>query len=156
LLAIMPMPRDLTPADTSSYVRPGLAAALRERHLAVDEVVTGHPPTDPDVAVVLERAGRYDAIVVGTISATPGSRQAELVDRLLDTGRPVVTVAMRTPWDLAAYPRAKTHVCTYSILPESMAALADALFGATAEPAFPGRLPVVIEGIAARGDGLVT
>lgn len=154
LLAIMPAPRDLTPADTSSYVRPGLAAALRERHPAVDEIVTGHPPTAAEVAGILERAGRYDGIVVGTIVATPGSTQAALVSGLLATGRPVVTVALRTPWDLAAYPAAGIHVCTYSILPESLAALASALFGASPRAPFPGRLPVAVEGIAPRGHGL--
>jgi beta-N-acetylhexosaminidase len=154
LLAIMPAPRDLTPADTSSYVRPGLAAALRARHPAVDEIVTGHPPTPGEIAGVLERAGRYDAIVVGTLVATSGSAQAALVDGLLASGRPVVTVALRTPWDLAAYPAARTHVCTYSILPESMAALASALFGVSMHAPFPGRLPVSVEGIAARGHGL--
>ena len=154
LLAIMPAPRDLTPADTSSYVQPGLAAALRERHGAVDEIVTGHPPTSAEVAGILDRAGGYDAIVVGTISATAGSTQAALVDGLLAIGRPVLTVALRTPWDLAAYPTAGTHVCTYSILPESMVALASAMFGASAKAPFPGRLPVSIDGIAERGKGL--
>ena len=156
VLAIMPAPRDLTPADTSSYVAPGLAAALRARHGAVDEIVTGHPPTDAEVAAILARASGYDAIVVGTISATADPAQAALVNALLATGRPVVTVALRTPWDLASYPRATTNVCTYSILPESMAALAAALLGegpSSAEP-FPGRLPVAIEGIAARGEGM--
>ena len=158
ILAVQPAHRDLTPADTSSYVAPGLAAALRARHGAVDEIVTAHPPTEAEVARIARRATAYDAIVVGTISATPGSTQAALVDGLLATGRPVVTVALRTPWDLAAYPRATTHLCTYSILPESMAALAAALFGVTgasgaAGAAFPGRLPVSIAGIAARGHG---
>jgi beta-N-acetylhexosaminidase len=77
--------------------------------------------------------------VVGTLSAAPGSTQAELVEELLATGRPVVTVALRTPWDLAAYPAARTHVATYSILRESMDALAAALFG---RAELPGRLPV--------------
>ena len=154
LLAIMPAPRDLTPADTSSFVRPALGAALRERHRAVDEIVTGRPPTDAEVAGVVGRASGYDAIVVGTISASRGSSQAALVDGLLATGRPVVTVALRTPWDLVAYPRAGTHVCTYSILPESIAALAATLLGETQDAPFPGRLPVAIEGLAARGHGL--
>jgi beta-N-acetylhexosaminidase len=153
ILAIMPAPRDLTPADTSSFVQPALAAAVRERHPAVDEIVTGHPPTRDEVAAILARASGYDLIVVGTISAVSGSSQAALVDGLLATGRPVVTVALRTPWDLAAYPRAGTHVATYSILPESMGALAAALFGASTGQAFPGRLPVSINGIAARGHG---
>ncbi len=144
ILAVMPAPKDLTPADTSSYVTPTLAAALREHGPEVDEVVTAHPPTDAEIAGLRERAEGYDAIVAGTISATAGSAQSDLVRALIATGRPVVTVALRTPWDLAAYPEAGTHACTYSILPESMAALAAALFGRQekGQAAFPGRLPV--------------
>jgi beta-N-acetylhexosaminidase len=79
-----------------------------------------------------------------------------------------VTVALRTPWDLAAYPQVRTHACTYSILPESMDALAAALFGRPTAVStrggggggggggsgFPGHLPVSIEGLAERGHGL--
>jgi beta-N-acetylhexosaminidase len=139
IAAIMPKPLDLTPADTSSYLAPGLAAALRTFHPDVDEVVTSHPPTAAEIAAIRDRAGEWDAIVVGTLSARPGSPQSDLVEALLGTGRPVVTVALRTPWDLAAYPAAGTHVATYSILGESMDALAAALFG---QAGFPGRLPV--------------
>jgi beta-N-acetylhexosaminidase len=156
--AIMPTPRDLTPADTSSFVASGLASALRAHHPAVDEIVTGHPPTRPEIAALRLRAEGYDLLVVGTMGVTVGSPQAELVEALAATGRPLVTVALRTPWDLAAYPRARTHACTYSILPESMDALAAALFGRAREAskaAFPGRLPVSIAGIAPRGHGLV-
>jgi beta-N-acetylhexosaminidase len=115
-------------------------------------VITSHPPTDAEIEALRGRAGGYETIVAGTIGATPGSPQAELVGALIATGRPVVTIALRTPWDLEAYPEAGTHVCTYSILPESMTALAAALFGRT-EPgtdAFPGRLPVRLAGVPAR------
>ena len=144
VLAVMPAPRDLTPADTSSFVRPSLAAALRAHHAHVDEVVTGHPPTSGEIVALRERAEQFDLLIVGTISAAPGSAQAELVSALAGSGKPLVTVALRTPWDLAAYPEAGTHVCTYSILPDSMEALAAGLFGRVdgAGPAFPGRLPV--------------
>ncbi len=155
--AIMPKPRNLTPADTSSFVTPTLAKALRAHHAAVDEVVTGQPPTPAEIGSLRERAAGWDAIVVGTISATAGSPQAALVEALLATGTPVVTVALRTPWDLAAYPAARTHVATYSILTESMVALAAALFGAggadgaagACGAAFPGRLPVRLETLVA-------
>ena len=143
ILAVMPAPKDLTPADTSSYVTPTLAAALREHGPRVDEVVTSHPPTDAEIAALRARAQDDDAIVAGTISAAVDSPQADLVRALLATGRPVVTVALRTPWDLAAYPEVGTHACTYSILPESMTALAAALFG---RAPFPGRLPVRLAG----------
>jgi beta-N-acetylhexosaminidase len=151
ILAVMPEPRDLTPADTSSYVKPTLAAALRRHHRAVDEIVTSHPPTFAEIAALRDRAAAADLVVSGTISAASGSLQARLVEELLATGRPVVTVALRTPWDLAAYPRAGTHACTYSILPESMTALATALFDPRGAAAFPGRLPVRVAGVVPAG-----
>ena len=116
----MPRPRALTPADTSDAVPPGLAAALRERLPDVDEVVTSHPPTDDEIAAVRARAFDADVVVVGTIAASADPAQVRLVEALLETGRPVVTVALRTPWDLDAYPRARTHVAAYGILPPTL------------------------------------
>ena len=46
ILAVMPQPTDLTPADTSSMVAPGLGRALRQRFRSVDEVVVGIAPTE--------------------------------------------------------------------------------------------------------------
>ena len=49
--------------------------------------------------------------------------------KLIKQGTRLITVALRMPYDLAAYPEAPTYVCTYSILPPAMEALAEALFG---------------------------
>ena len=146
ILAVMPRPRALTPADTSDSVEPGLAAALRGHWPDVREVVTSQPPTDDEIAGVVAAAADATVIVVGTIAASADPAQAALVDALLATGRPVVTVALRTPWDLGAYPRAGTHVVAYGILGPTLAALAGSLFG---ERPFRGRLPVAL------ADGLV-
>lgn len=139
MLVVMPRPTDLTPADTSSLVAPGLAAALQRHHPDVEEIVTGHPPSDAEIAGVRERALGSDLVVVGTISASLDPPQAQLVDAVLRTGVPTVTLALRTPWDLGAYPGAGTHACSYGILPPSLDALAAALFGAIP---FLGTLPV--------------
>jgi beta-N-acetylhexosaminidase len=87
-------------------------------------------------------------VVVGTLDA--GTGQAKLVAALLETGTPTVTVAMRTPYDLASYPTAPTYVCNYGILPASVDALAESLFGAP----MPGRLPVAVPGLYPVGHGL--
>ncbi|MEO8230569.1 MAG: hypothetical protein ABI628_12520 [Chloroflexota bacterium] len=67
---------------------------------------------------------------------------------LLGVGVPTVTVALGTPWDLASYPRAPVHLATYSILPESLAALAGVLSGRL-RPV--GRLPVALARDATTG-----
>jgi beta-N-acetylhexosaminidase len=142
ILAVMPQPTDLTPADTSSLVQPGLAAAIRARHRQTSEVIIDQEPSDVEVASVLEAATGHDLIVVGTIDA--GQGQANLMTELVATEKPVVAVALRTPYDLSRYPSARTYVCTYGIHPASMEALAAALFG---EGSFPGRLPAAVPGI---------
>jgi beta-N-acetylhexosaminidase len=87
-------------------------------------------------------------VVIGTTWA--GAEQADLVRRVLAVGTPVVTVALRTPFDLAAYPEAPAHLCTYSIHPPSMEALADVVFGMAPTT---GRLPAAIPGLYPRGHG---
>lgn len=150
LLAVMPTPSDLTPADTSSRVTPGLATALREHHPNVREIVTSPLPQPSEIAAVAERARESAVAVIGTIWAGP--EQEAMVEAVTATGTPTVTVALRTPFDLATYPQATTHLCTYSIQPPSMKALAEVLFGV--EPA-RGRLAAAIPGLYLRGHGVV-
>jgi beta-N-acetylhexosaminidase len=153
VLAVMPRPANLTPADTSATVAPGLAAAIRSRHPLVDEVVTGMPPTSEDIAALRRRVSEYEyrLAVVGTINAWFDSGQVDVVNWLLSSGVPVVTVALRVPWDLARYPAAATHVCTYSILPPSLDALVGGLWG---DVPFRGRLPAAIPALYPTGHGL--
>lgn len=150
LLAVMPEPSDLTPADTSSRVVPGLAAALRCHHPNVREIVTSPRPRPDEIAAVVDAARGCAAVVVGTIWAGP--EQAALVEAVAATQSPTVTVALRTPFDLASYPSAATHLCTYSIQPPSMKALAAVLFGAETAR---GRLPAAVPGLYPRGHGLL-
>ena len=151
IAVVQSMPADLTPADTSSMVRPTLASALRRRLPGVEEILLPAAPDDADIAGLDERLATFDLIVVGTFSAHLQPAQAMLAEVVLASGKPIVTVALRTPWDLLAYPSARTHVCTYGILPPSMEALAAALLG---EAPFVGRLPVDIAGLHPRGQGL--
>ena len=152
VLVVQTRPADLTPADTSSSVGPALAAALRGQLRATDELLLPDRPASADLAAARERAAGYDAVVVGTVAAHLQPAQAELARAVLAADRPTVTVALRTPWDLPAYPAARTHVCSYGALPPTMTALAAALCGAAP---FRGHLPVEMAPLYRRGHGLV-
>ena len=141
IAAVVPIPQDLTPADTSSLVRPALAPALRRYHPAVDEFFVPINPAVEDVVALAAQAGQYDLVIVGTINANEHPGQAALVRTLLDNRVPTLAVALRTPYDLQAYPAAPAYLCTYSILPPAMDALAQALWGRIP---FQGRLPVTL------------
>ena len=141
----MPRPADLTPADTSSTVAPGLAAALRRHYPDVEEIVVDQAPDAGSIAAVRARASDASAMVVGTIDGHRQPAQLELVEAIASTGTPVVAVAMRGPWDVADYPPSVTALATYSILPASLDALAAVLAG---EAEAPGRLPVAVADLA--------
>ncbi len=150
IAAVVPRPADLTPADTSSYVTPTLAAALRNYHFAVDEIIVPGAPSDADIAALVERLRGYDLIVLGTLNAFAQPGQAWLAGEVLKLGVPTIVAALRLPYDITAFPEAQTYVCTYSILEPSMRALAAALFG---ERPFEGHLPVSIPGLYPIGFG---
>jgi beta-N-acetylhexosaminidase len=141
ILAVMPRPTDLTPADTSSTVAPGLAAALRRYHADVDEVVVAPEPDDAAIAAVRDRAGAADLAVIGTIDAHRLRSQLALLEAVAGTGTPTIAAALRGPWDVDAYPAGVTSLATYSILPGSLGALAAVLFG---KAVAPGRSPVAL------------
>lgn len=143
IAAVLPKPEDLTPADTSSYELPQLAAALSRYHSHVDKFVIPIDPSASEVAVLRERLSGYDLVILGTINASEHEGQGALMNTLIETGVRLVAVAMRLPYDIQAYPAAPTYICTYSIQPPSMEALAQALFGRTP---FPGQLPVSVPG----------
>jgi len=140
VLVIEPRPRDLTPADTTSWLDPGgLAAALRERRPGAESVVVEAAISPEDIAGLRARAVAVDAVVLGTVDALGQPTVADLARALLETGRPVVAVALRAPWDAAAYPEVGTVVATFGIQPPTLRALALALAG---DAPITGRSPV--------------
>jgi beta-N-acetylhexosaminidase len=141
IAVVIPRPQDLTPADTSSYVTPELAAAARRYHRQVEEFSMDMNPAAREIEDLCARLVQYDLLIVGTINAMAHSGQARLIKKLIKQRARLIAVALRMPYDLAAYPEVATFICTYSVLPPAMEALADAIFG---EIPFRGRLPVTI------------
>jgi beta-N-acetylhexosaminidase len=157
LIVVAPPPTDLTPADTSSYLRLGLAEALREGGFAVDELSGSMDPSSVEIGALLVAVdglrGGDDAgpiVVVGTIDALVHAGQARLVEALVSAGATVVAVALRTPVDLLAYPAAPSVVATYGLQAPSLRAVAAALAGRIP---FSGQLPVRLPPDASQAPG---
>lgn len=142
ILALEPVPTNVTPADTTALYSPALSSALRAHHPNVTEIVYPQHPESGDISGAVSAAADHDLVVLGTVTATPG--QVDMAKALLATSTPVVTVALRTPFDLSTYPEAETHICTYSGHQPSMAALARRLFQ---QPEGGGSLPAAIPGL---------
>jgi len=148
ITVIAPRPGDLTPADTSSYLRLSLADALRAEGLHVAELVMELDPSDAEIAAVRAALGTMPGslAIVGTIDALAHPQQARLVSAFVEARIPTVAIALRTPLDLGAYPTVDTALATYGQQPPTLEALARAITGGIP---FQGRLPVSqTEGVA--------
>ncbi|MES9543214.1 glycoside hydrolase family 3 N-terminal domain-containing protein [Actinomadura sp. NPDC000600] len=110
---------------------------------------TGISPGQAQIDEAVAAARDQDLVVAVTnrawdIKEEPnhnGPGQMNLVKALVATGKPVVVIAVRDPYDIAWFPEATTYVATYSYTAEALRSAAKVLFGEL-DPR--GRLPVAI------------
>ncbi|MFC0534134.1 glycoside hydrolase family 3 protein [Phytohabitans kaempferiae] len=123
-----------------------LAARLAERGARATALPTGQP-SDAVIAQAVAAAAGHDLVVVQTSNALAdaAARQLRLVRALAATGKPVVVVAVRDPYELAHLPEVPAQLATFSNVPAAMAALAKVLTG---ERSPRGRLPVEVPAAA--------
>ncbi len=126
---------------TGASVTPGLAERISARGPAATAYNTGTAPTDTTIAAAVAQAQASDQVVVATNKAWTSTGQQELVTQLLATGKPVVVVAVRDPYDIAYFTDAPTYLATYSTTAISVESLTRVLFGEV-QPA--GLLPVSV------------
>jgi len=118
-----------------------LSAALGRHGVAPELFETGTAPDSATIAAAVGKAQESDLVVVATANASGSAAQRDLVSQLIATGKPVVLVATRNPYDIASLGQAQTYLASYSWSKPSMQAVARVLFGRV-EPS--GRLPVRI------------
>lgn len=139
ILVVEPRPRDLTPADTTSFVPPLLAETLASRLPGVRGIVVDDAAERATVTAAVDAARDADLVVLGTAAAHLDPAQAELARAVVAVGTPVVGVALRTVGDLAVLADVPTVLCTYGVHRPQIEALVDVLCGETDAT---GRLPV--------------
>ena len=124
-----------------------LADGLAKQGAVTTVKQTGTSPTDAQVASAVAAASTQDAVVVTTMKAwdtsvtDPRGGQQKLVKQLLATGKPVIVVATRDPYDIAYLTQAPTYLATYSYSPVAIEAVARVIGGKVAPT---GKLPVDI------------
>jgi beta-N-acetylhexosaminidase len=78
--------------------------------------------------------------------------EANVVDRLLAGGKPVIVACFGSPYLVERFPAAKTWIAAFSTADVAQRAVGRALFG---QISIGGRLPVSVPGVAPLGAGLV-
>ncbi|RJL32749.1 glycoside hydrolase family 3 protein [Bailinhaonella thermotolerans] len=122
-----------------------LAEALKEQGAAADLHETGTTPARADIDAAVAKANASDAVVVTTVNATgtgaSATQQRALVEALIATGKPVIVVGSRNPYDINALPGARTFLASYDWSRSQMRATARVITGKTRPT---GKLPVTI------------
>ncbi|MGQ4411370.1 glycoside hydrolase family 3 protein, partial [[Kitasatospora] papulosa] len=90
-----------SPSGTTGPPTTTLAGAFEELGFAATALSTGTAPTQAKIAEAVAAAAGKDAVVVGTYNVSATSSQRTLVSALAATGVPVITVAIRNPYDIA-------------------------------------------------------
>ncbi|MFB7735190.1 glycoside hydrolase family 3 protein [Streptomyces sp. NPDC056112] len=131
-----------SPSGTTGPPTGVLAAALSELGFQATALSTGTAPSAATVDKAVAAAQDADAVVVGTYNVTAGSSQKTLVERLVATGRPVIAVAIRNPYDIAQLPTVPAHLAAYSWTDVELRAAARVIAGQVRPR---GRLPVPVQ-----------
>ncbi|MFE6407722.1 glycoside hydrolase family 3 protein [Streptomyces sp. NPDC057837] len=131
-----------SPSGTTGPPTGVLAGALAELGFTATALPTGTAPSAPTIARAVAAARDVDAVVAATYNVTAGSGQQALVEQLVATGRPVVAVAIRNPYDVARLPSVPAVLAAYSWTDVEVRAAARVIAG-RARPV--GRLPVPVQ-----------
>lgn len=133
-----------SPSGTTGPPTSTLANTFGELGFTARALSTGTAPSQAKIAEAVAAAEGRDAVVVATYNVTASSSQRTLVTALVATGVPVVTVAVRNPYDVAHLTgtNVAASLAAYSWTDVELRAAARVIAG-RAEP--EGRLPVPVQ-----------
>jgi beta-N-acetylhexosaminidase len=133
-----------SPSGTTGPPTTTLAGAFQEMGYTATALSTGTAPSQAKIAEAVAAAQGKDAVVVGTYNVSATSSQRTLVSALAATGVPVITLAIRNPYDIArlAGTGYTAGLAAYSWTDVELRAAARVIAG-QAEP--QGKLPVPVQ-----------
>ncbi|WP_314223106.1 glycoside hydrolase family 3 protein [Streptomyces zaehneri] len=130
-----------SPTGTTGPPTGVLAAALTALGFRATALATGTAPSAETIAGAVTAAGGADAVVVATYNVTAADAQRTLVRQLASTGRPVVAVAVRNPYDVAQLPFVRACLAAYCWTDVELRAAARVIAGVVGPR---GKLPVPV------------
>lgn len=140
LLVLSPDPAELANVEVPIAEDTRLGDAVAAKHPAAIRTF----PLDPDPgarSALVDAAASASAVIVGSYNAQLYPGQVALVNELLATGKPVIVVGLRLPYELQSFPDVPVYLAAYDNRPVTHTAIADAIFGIRTPR---GHLPVPI------------
>lgn len=120
-------------------VTENLAKRVSARVPDTQAITTGAEPSDDQINKAVEAAKGVDTVIAVAGQAAKDPAQQKLVERLIATGKPVITVLAEGPYDAGFLNSAKTMLSSYAYNGPALEAVTKVIFG---ESAPRGKLPV--------------
>jgi beta-N-acetylhexosaminidase len=144
LLVISPQKESFTKVEDGHYPEEFLVKSIRQHHEHMNTIYISPYLTYDEREEILRTAEASDLIIIATLNAHLDRQQAELMQCLIRSDRPIIGIAVGNPYDLLAFPQLRSYLVTYEYTEPALAAAVRVLFGEI-QPC--GRLPVSLPGL---------
>ena len=144
LLILFLQPIIVSCAVDTDFPGDALVEIIQKHHTLVDTLSITYMSVQHDADVIAQAVKKADMVIVVTANANHNKSQAQTVQQLLQSGKPVIGIAAYDPYDLLAFPELGTYLATYEYTQPAFVAVARVLFG---EIEAQGHLPVSLPGI---------
>lgn len=142
LLLLIPRRTALTVVEDGHYPHDFLLEHVQQRHTNTTALFISPQPTRADFAEIERVVKEANTVIMVTVNAYQDRQQGELMQRLLQSERPIIGLAVYSPYDFLTFPELSTYMVTYEYTKSALAAATRVLFGET-QPR--GRLPVSLQ-----------
>jgi len=141
IAVITPQRNTMSMVEDRYYSDELLVDILQHYHSPVELVPVVPGPLEDACKKLLQTTSASDIFIIATVNAHLDEQQAELVRYLVSSGRRIIGIAVRNPYDLQAFPQLRTYLVTYEYTRPALVAAVRVLFG---EKQARGHLPVSI------------
>lgn len=141
VLLVYPTNEYATMVEDKRYATLEMAEQLKRIHSHVDVIEIDPTNFDEIMSEVSDQVVNYDHIVVLTLNAVQYDNQRSLVHQLINSGKPVDVIAIRTPYDAGLFPLANRVICTYEFTQTAFEVVAEYLID---KAEINGKLPVTL------------
>ncbi|MCC3356352.1 beta-N-acetylhexosaminidase [Bacillus sp. REN16] len=134
--------------EDKRYANLSLGEAIKEYEPDADIYQFSSSLNEIEVEEIVEKAGLYDTVIVGTLTITPNSKQITLIEKLIKEKDSIIVIAMRSPYDFGYLPDVPVYMNTYEFTYPALKVAAGAIFG---NEEVKGNLPVTVKKRSAGG-----
>jgi beta-N-acetylhexosaminidase len=144
IVVLSPRRNSISMVEDRYYADDRLTDIMGQYHTNVKTLSIVSGAVENACGNLLQTTSESDIFIIATVNAHLDERQAEIVRYLVSSGRRIIVIAVRNPYDLQAFPQLRTYLVTYEYTRPALVAAVRVLFG---ERQALGHLPVGIPGL---------